>query len=106
MVSQQRLLDVFVKLADTLVDEFDVIDFLHTVAVTCVELLDADAAGLMLADQRGNLQVVASSTEETRMLEPFELQHDQGSCLDCYRQARSSPTSTPTRRGGAGPLSA
>lgn len=88
MVSQQRRLDVFVKLADTLVDEFDVIHFLHTVAETIVELLDADAAGLMLADQRGNLQVVASSTEETRMLELFELQHEQGPSLDCYRQGQ------------------
>ena len=62
MVSQQRLLDVFVELADTLVDDFDAIDFLHTLTRSSVELLDADAAGLMLADQRGNLQVAASST--------------------------------------------
>ena len=85
MVTQERLLDVFVELADTLVAEFDVIDFLHTLTETSVELLDANAAGLMLADQRGDLQVVASSTEESRLLELFELQHDQGPCLDCYR---------------------
>lgn len=88
MVTQERLLDVFVELADTLVAEFDVIDFLHTLTETSVELLDANAAGLMLADQRGDLQVVASSTEETRMLELFELQHDEGPCLDCYRQGQ------------------
>lgn len=85
MVTQQRLLDVVVQLADTLVAEFDMIDFLHTLTETCVELLDADAAGLMLADQRGQLQVIASSTEETRLVELFELQHDEGPCLDCYR---------------------
>lgn len=85
MVSQQRLVDVFVELADTLVAEFDVIDFLHTLTESTVELLDAQAAGLMLADQRGNIQVVASSTEESRLLELFEIQHEQGPCLDCYR---------------------
>lgn len=84
MVTQQRLLEVFVQLADTLVAEFDVIDFLHSLTETAVELLDADAAGLMLADQRGNLQVVASSTEATRLLELFELQHEEGPCLDCF----------------------
>lgn len=85
MVDQERLLQVFVELADTMVVQFDVIDFLHTLADTAVELLDANAAGLMLADQRGQLRVVASSSQESRMLELFELQHDQGPCLDAYR---------------------
>lgn len=88
MVTQERLLDVFVELADTLVAEFDVIDFLHALTETSVELLDADAAGLMLADQRGDLQVVASSVDEARLLELFELQHDEGPCLDCFRQGQ------------------
>lgn len=88
MVTSQRLLDVLVQLADTLVADFDVIDFLHTLTEASVELLNADAAGLMLADQRGSLQVVASSSEETRLLELFELQHDEGPCLDCYRDGR------------------
>ena len=86
MVTQQRLLQVFVELADTLVAEFDVIDFLHSLVTTSVELLDADAAGLMLADQRGELQLLAASSEETRTLELFELQHNQGPCLDAYHQ--------------------
>lgn len=89
MVTDQRLVDAFVGFADTLVAEFDTIDFLHTLAETTVELLDADAAGLMLADQRGDLQVVASSSEEARLLEIFELQHDEGPCLDCYRGGRA-----------------
>jgi len=86
METQQRLVEVFVKLADTLVDDYDVIDFLHTLTESAVELLDAQAAGLMLADQRGDVQVVASSSEESRMLELFELQHQQGPCIDSYRQ--------------------
>lgn len=95
MLTQQRLIDVFVQLADTLVAEFDVIDFLHTVTETSVELLDADAAGLMLADQRGALQVVASSSHKTRMLELFELQHGEGPCLDAYRLGEVVANVTP-----------
>ena len=85
MSREPRLASVFVELADTLVAEFDVIDFLHTLADRSVELLGAEAAGLMLADQRGNLQLVASSAESARLLEVFELQNAEGPCLDCFR---------------------
>ncbi len=88
MVTQQRLVSVFLGLADTLVADFDVIDFLDTLTRTSVELLGVDAAGLMLADQRGHLQLVAASTEELRLLELLELQNDQGPCLDCYREGQ------------------
>ncbi|HET7329088.1 MAG TPA: GAF and ANTAR domain-containing protein [Nocardioidaceae bacterium] len=81
---EQRLAATFVELADTLVAEFDIIDFAHTLIDRSVELLHADAAGLMLADQRGELRVLASTTEETRLLELFQLQNDEGPCLDCY----------------------
>jgi hypothetical protein len=78
----------FVTLADTLVHEFDVIDFLHLLVVRCVELLDAATAGIMLADGRGGLQVLAASAERTRLLELFELQNAEGPCLECYRDGR------------------
>jgi transcriptional regulator with GAF, ATPase, and Fis domain len=85
MTSREQLLAAtFVGLADTLVADFDVIDFLHLLATRSVELLAADAAGIMLADDDG-LHVMASSTEEARMLELYELQNDEGPCLDCYR---------------------
>ena len=85
MVSrEQRIASTFVELADTLVADFDVIDFLHTLATRSVELLGATAAGIMLADSRGQLQVVASSTEEARLLELYELQNNEGPCLDCF----------------------
>ncbi|TDC64672.1 ANTAR domain-containing protein [Micromonospora sp. KC207] len=79
------LADVFVEMADTLVDDFDVIEFLHALTERCVELLGVSAAGLLLTDQRGTLQVVAASSERTRLLEQFQLQTDQGPCLDCFR---------------------
>jgi ANTAR domain/GAF domain len=88
MTRELRLARVFVELADTLVAEFDVIDFLHTLADRSVELLGAEAAGLMVADQRGNLQLIAESAESAesaRLLDVFELQSSEGPCLDCFR---------------------
>src|SRR6478609_10657809 len=84
MTRQERVTRVFVELADTLVVGFDVIDFLHTLVERSVELLAADAAGLMLANQQGSLEVVAASSEEAMVMELFELQSSQGPCMDCF----------------------
>lgn len=81
----ELLSDTFVELTDTLVAGFDVIDFLHMLTDRSVQLLDVDAAGLLLADPRGELRVVAASSEAARLIELFQTQHDQGPCLDCFR---------------------
>jgi hypothetical protein len=78
MTREQRLAHVFVELADTLVDDYDVIDLLHNFCERSVELLQAGAPGLILADQRGRLHVMASTTEQARLLELFVLQNDDG----------------------------
>lgn len=83
-MNDERLVETFVELADTLIDDFDVIDFLHLLVDRCVELLDVDAAGLLLANQRGELQVIATSNEQVRLLELFQLQNDEGPCLDAF----------------------
>jgi GAF domain-containing protein len=83
-----QLADVFVEMADTLVDDFDVIDFMHVLTERCVQLLGVSAAGLLLTDQQGTLQVVAASSERTRLLELFQLQTDQGPSVDCFRTGR------------------
>src|SRR4051794_22809119 len=82
---EQRVAETFVELADTLVDDFDVIDFLHTLARRSTELLAVDAAGIMLADAHGVLRVAASSMDEARLVELSELQNDEGPCLDSFR---------------------
>jgi transcriptional regulator with GAF, ATPase, and Fis domain len=79
------LSDTFVELTDTMVAGFDVIDFMHVLTDRSVQLLDVSAAGLLLADPRGELRVVAASSEAVRLLELFQLQNDQGPCLDCFR---------------------
>ncbi len=84
MSREQRLAEVFVELADTLVDDYDVLDLLQTLCERSVELLQADAAGLILADQRGALHVMASTTEKAKLMELFVLQAEEGPCLDCY----------------------
>jgi transcriptional regulator with GAF, ATPase, and Fis domain len=75
----------FVELADTLVADFDLIDFLSLLAERCVELLQVAEVGLALADSRGRLQVLASSTERMRTAELIEVQNGDGPCLECYR---------------------
>jgi transcriptional regulator with GAF, ATPase, and Fis domain len=79
------LTDTLVELADTMVADFDVIDFLHLLTHRSIALLSASAAGVMLADPRGELRVAASSNEAAGLLELFQIQNDQGPCLDCYR---------------------
>src|SRR5579872_1778499 len=83
------LSDTFIELADTMVDEFDVIDFLHMLTDRTVQLLGASAAGVMVADPRGELRLAAASTEEAGLLELFQLQNDQGPCLECFRTGRA-----------------
>jgi GAF domain-containing protein len=81
----ELLSDTFVELADTMVADFDVIDFLHMLADRSVALLPASAAGVVLADPRGELRVAAASSEAAELMELFQLQNDQGPCLDCFR---------------------
>lgn len=88
MSTERLLAQAFVELADTLVADFDVVDFLHTLANRTAELFDAAEAGVMLGDQRGGLRVMASSSERARLLELFELQNEQGPCLDSFRTGK------------------
>jgi transcriptional regulator with GAF, ATPase, and Fis domain len=81
---EQAVSAAFVELADTLVVDFDIADFLHTLAVRCVELLDVHAAGVMVSDQRGHLRVMASSSERAQLAELFEIESGEGPCVECF----------------------
>jgi transcriptional regulator with GAF, ATPase, and Fis domain len=83
------LSETFIELADTMVAEFDVIDFLHMLTDRSVQLLNASAAGVLLADPRGKLRVAAASSEAAGLVELFQLQNDEGPCLECFRTGRA-----------------
>jgi GAF domain-containing protein len=85
MAREQDLLAAFIEFADTFVDEYDVVEFLHRLAERCVELIGASEVGVMLADRDGTLHYVASSSERMHLIELFALQHDEGPCVDAYR---------------------
>jgi len=82
------LSNTFVELADTMVADFDVIDFLHMLTDRSVRLLAASAAGVVLADPRGELRVAAASSEAAELVELFQIQNDEGPCLDCFRTGK------------------
>jgi len=85
----ERLAQAFVELADTLVAGYDLMEFLQTLTDRCVDLLEVDAAGLLLADNHGKRRLVAASTEQVRVVELFQIQNDEGPCLDCYRTGQA-----------------
>jgi transcriptional regulator with GAF, ATPase, and Fis domain len=85
----QLLSETFVELTDTMVADFDLIDFLHMLTDRSVRLLGVSEAGLLLADQRGELGVVAASSEAARLLELLQVQLGQGPCLDCFRSGQA-----------------
>jgi GAF domain-containing protein len=82
---ERPITDAFVAIANSLVDGFDVVELLSGLTTDCARLLDIASAGLLLADNQGVLHVMAASSEATRNLELYQLQRDQGPCLDCYR---------------------
>lgn len=82
-VREQRLAATFVALSDTLVDDFDILDFLTLLAERAAELLDVTAASVILSDQRGGWHPTAASSEDARLLELFVTQTHEGPCQDC-----------------------
>ena len=82
---ESKLSAAFVRLADTLVDDFDVVDLLHWLVEECTNILDTPAGGLMLVDPANVLQLVASTSEEAELVEVLQLAAGAGPCLDCFR---------------------
>jgi GAF domain-containing protein len=93
-IDRERLVGkAFVGLADTLVDDYDMIELLNRLVSYSVELLGAEAAGIVLGDVRGELRVVAASSETAGLMELLQLQTDEGPCLDCF--SSGTPVSVP-----------
>jgi len=88
MIETARLASILVEVADTLVDDFDVIEFLDLVTNRAGELIGAAAVGLVLADQDDTLQFMAASNEQVKLIELFQLQNREGPCLDCFQTGR------------------
>ena len=84
MIAIEELATVFVEIADTLVDDFDVIEFLELVTTKAAAICQASAAGIVLSDPSGRLQLVAASEESVRLLEVLAVHSEQGPCLDCF----------------------
>ena len=81
---ETRVLHAVVSLVDSLLDDFDVVDLLTGLTKRCAELLDIEAAGILLADPLHRLRLLAATSEQAHELELFQLQADQGPCMDCY----------------------
>jgi len=85
-LAAERVAEVFVEFADTLVEEFDLIEFLQMLTTRASELVGSAAAGLLLADPQGQLQFMAASDERTELLELFQVQSHEGPCQDCFHE--------------------
>jgi GAF domain-containing protein len=85
VISTIHLSDAFIEVADTLVTDFDVIDFLNTLTEHAMAVSGAAAAGLLLADHNGRLQFMAATDQDVRALELYQLQNAEGPCLDAFR---------------------
>ncbi len=86
---EHRIARAFVNLADTMVAEFDLTEFLHMLVDQCVELLDVDAAGVLLSDQRGGVRMAAASSEKSELLEVFAAEINGGPCVECVRRGQA-----------------
>jgi GAF domain-containing protein len=104
MTRESLLIATLVELADNLVDDYDVIDVLTVLTHRCVEAVDVDAAGVMLASPAGELQFVASSSESMRVLELFQIQTNEGPCVDCFRDGLAITNHALSESDGRWPL--
>ena len=105
MAREDLLARTLVELADTLVDDFDIVELSQSFVERCVELFDVTAAGLLVAEPGVGLRVLASSSDQLRVVELFEVQAEEGPCLDCYRSGAPMVNQDLARVNGRWPRS-
>ena len=88
MMRQTQLVEYFVHVADTLLEDFDLVDLLHDLTVNAALVSGAASAGLVLLDHQDRVRYMAASNEEGRLLELFQIQNGDGPCLDAIRGGR------------------
>ena len=103
-MNSEKLAQTFVELADSLVDDFDALDLLTVLVERSVDLLGVAAAGLLIADGQGQMQLAASSSESARLLELYQIQNDEGPCLECYRSGQPVSGGSMQEAGSRWPL--
>ncbi len=103
IIEAERLAEVFVEFADTLVDDFDVVEFLQMVTTRGSQLTGSAAAGLLLADHRRHLRFMAASEEHATLLEVFQVQAQEGPCQDAYSRGTTVINADLTRPGSRWP---
>jgi hypothetical protein len=84
LTREARLLRIFATLADTLVDDYDVVELLQMLVDACQELLEATDAGILLADPAGELELIASTSEAADLVEVMQLGAESGPCIECF----------------------
>jgi transcriptional regulator with GAF, ATPase, and Fis domain len=87
---EKELVDTFVELADSLVADYDIVDLLYRLVMRCAQTLDAADAGILLPDQDGTLEVVASTSERSHLISLLQLEAHQGPCVDAFRTGRAT----------------
>jgi GAF domain-containing protein len=85
---ETQVLEAVVTLVDSLLDDFDVVDLLTELTERCTQVLAVHSAGLLLANPLGQLHLMAATSETARDLELFQLQAEEGPCLECYATGR------------------
>jgi GAF domain-containing protein len=83
------LVETLTTLADTLVDDYDVVELLQTLVDACRDILGISAAGILLADEGGELELVAATSEASRLVEVMQLAAYAGPCIECYRSGET-----------------
>lgn len=82
LTREHQLLGTFVTLADSLVDDFDVVDVLQRLVDDCISLFDASAAGILLLSPSNQLEVIVSTSERSELVELMQLRVGAGPCVE------------------------